>query len=151
MSVDTMKRLYELKNIAGVKDATANVARISLQRQAMGPDFIQLSGEDMTALACMSAGARGCISVVANVAPRPCAELQEACLSGDYAEALRLQDRLTPLHAAVFMEPGVSGAKHGLSLLGRCDDKVRLPLVPVSRETGAAIKAAMVHAGVLNG
>jgi 4-hydroxy-tetrahydrodipicolinate synthase len=151
MSVDTMKRLYELANIAGVKDATANVARISLQRQAMGPDFIQLSGEDMTALACMAAGAQGCISVVANVAPRPCAELQEACFSGDYAGALRLQDRLTPLHAAIFLEPGVSGAKHGLSLLGRCDEKVRLPLLPVSPTTGAAIKAAMVHAGVLNG
>jgi 4-hydroxy-tetrahydrodipicolinate synthase len=145
-----MKRLFELKNIAGVKDATANVARISLQRQAMGPDFIQLSGEDMTALACMAAGAQGCISVVSNVAPRPCAALQEACFAGDYAEALRLQDRLTPLHAAIFLEPGVSGAKHGLSLLGRCEEKVRLPLLPVGPATGAAIKAAMVHAGVLN-
>jgi 4-hydroxy-tetrahydrodipicolinate synthase len=150
MSVDTMKRLYELKNIAGAKDATANVARISLQRQAMGADFIQLSGEDMTALSCMAAGAHGCISVVANVAPRPCAELQEACFSGDYAEALRLQDRLMPLHAAIFIEPGVSGAKHGLSLLGRCAEKLRLPLLPVSSATGAAIKAAMVHAGILN-
>jgi len=151
MSVDTMKRLYELKNIAGVKDATANVARVSLQRQAMGPDFLQFSGEDMTALACMAAGAHGCISVVSNVAPSPCAALQDACFAGDYAEALRLQDRLTPLHAAIFLEPGVSGAKHGLSLLGRCEEKVRLPLLPVSPATGAAIKAAMVHAGVLNG
>jgi 4-hydroxy-tetrahydrodipicolinate synthase len=150
MSVDTMKRLYELKNIAGVKDATGNLARVSLQRQAMGPDFIQLSGEDMMALASVAAGAHGCISVVANVAPRPCAALHEACSGGDFAEALRLQDRLTPLHAAIFMEPGVSGAKHGLSLLGRCDEKVRLPLLPVNPQTGAAIKAAMVHAGVLN-
>jgi 4-hydroxy-tetrahydrodipicolinate synthase len=150
MSVDTMRRLFELKNIAGVKDATGNVARISLQRQAMGADFIQLSGEDMTALACMAAGAHGCISVSANVAPRPCAELMEACFGGDYAGALRLQDRLAPLHAAIFIEPGVAGAKHGLSLLGRCDEKLRLPLLPVGAQTGAAIKAAMVHAGILN-
>ena len=151
MSVDTMKRLYELKNIAGVKDSTGNLARVSLQRQAMGPEFIQLTGEDMMALASIAAGGHGCISVTANVAPAPCAAMHEACASGDYAEALRLQDRLTPLHAAVFLEPGVSGAKHGLSLLGRCEEKVRLPLLPVSRETGAAIKAAMVHAGILNG
>jgi 4-hydroxy-tetrahydrodipicolinate synthase len=150
MSVDTMRRLFELKNIAGVKDATGNVARVSLQRQAMGADFIQLSGEDMTALACMAAGAHGCISVTANVAPRPCAELMEACFAGDYAGALRLQDRLSPLHAAIFIEPGVAGAKHGLSLLGRCEEKVRLPLLPVGAQTGAAIKAAMVHAGILN-
>jgi 4-hydroxy-tetrahydrodipicolinate synthase len=151
MSVDTMKRLYELKNIVGVKDATGNLARVSLQRQAMGPDFIQLSGEDMTALASMAAGGHGCISVVSNVAPGPCAALLEACFAGDYAEALRLQDRLTPLHAAIFLEPGVSGAKHGLALLGRCEEKMRLPLLPVGAATGAAIKAAMVHAGVLNG
>jgi 4-hydroxy-tetrahydrodipicolinate synthase len=150
MSVDTMRRLYELKNIAGVKDATANLARVSLQRQAMGPDFIQLSGEDMMALASIAAGGHGCVSVVANVAPAPCAAMHEACASGNYAEALRVQDRLTPLHAAIFLEPGVSGAKHGLSLLGRCEEKVRLPLLPVSRETGVAIKAAMVHAGLLN-
>ena len=151
MSVDTMKRLYELKNIVGVKDATGNLARVSLQRQAMGPDFIQLSGEDMTALASMAAGGHGCISVVSNVAPGPCAALLEACFAGDYVEALRLQDRLTPLHAAIFLEPGVSGAKHGLALLGRCEEKMRLPLLPVGAATGAAIKAAMVHAGVLNG
>jgi 4-hydroxy-tetrahydrodipicolinate synthase len=150
MSVETMKRLYELQNIAGVKDSTANLARVSLQRQAMGPEFIQLSGEDMMALASLAAGGHGCVSVVANVAPGPCAAMHEARARGDYAEALRVQDRLTPLHAAIFLEPGVSGAKHGLSLLGRCEEKVRLPLLPVSRETGAAIKAAMVHAGLLN-
>jgi 4-hydroxy-tetrahydrodipicolinate synthase len=151
MSVDTMRRLYELKNIVGVKDATGNVARVSLQREAMGADFIQLSGEDMTALAAMAAGGHGCISVTANVAPRPCAELMEACFAGDYAAALRLQDRLAPLHAAIFFEPGVAGAKHGLALLGRCEEKLRLPLLPVGAQTGAAIKAAMVHAGILNG
>ena len=149
LSVDTMKRLYELKNIAGVKDATGNVARISLQRQAMGEDFIQLSGEDMTALACMAAGAHGCISVVSNVAPRLCADLMEACQRQDFKQALTIQDRLVPLHAAVFLEPGVAGAKCGLSLLGRIGEDVRPPLLPVGPATQAAIRGAMVHAGLI--
>ncbi len=106
MSVDTMKRLSELDNIVGVKDATGDVGRVSRQRHAMGPDFIQLSGEDMTALAAMAAGGHGCISVTANVAPGPCAELMEAAFKGDWGHALQIQDRLTPLHAAIFAEPG---------------------------------------------
>lgn len=150
MSVDTMSRLFELKNIAGVKDATGNVARVSQQRHAMGPDFLQFSGEDMTALAFMAAGGHGCISVVANVAPKPCAELMNAALQGDYAGALKIQDRLTPLHDAIFMEPGLAGAKHGLGLLGRLQEEVRLPLLPVTAPVGAAIRKAMVHAGVIN-
>jgi len=150
MSVDTMARLFELKNIAGVKDATANLARVSQQRHALGPDFIQLSGEDMTALAYMAAGGHGCISVVANVAPKPCAELMAAVFKGDYAGALKIQDRLVPLHDAVFKEPGLAGAKHGLKLLGRLEEEVRLPLMPVTPQTGQVIRAAMVHAGLLN-
>ena len=150
MSVDTMKRLYELKNIVGVKDATGDVGRISRQRHAMGPDFIQLSGEDMTALACMAAGADGCISVTANVAPELCAELMGYALKGDFAHALRMQDRLTPLHAAIFVQPGVCGTKYALNLLGRARNEVRLPLVPVDAPTEAIIRRAMVHAGVLN-
>jgi 4-hydroxy-tetrahydrodipicolinate synthase len=150
LSVETMARLYELKNIAGVKDATANLARVSQQRHAMGPDFIQFSGEDMTALAYMAAGGHGCISVVANVAPKPCAELMEAVRKGDYAQALVIQDRLTPLHDAVFKEPGLAGAKHGLKLLGRLEEEVRLPLMPVTAPTGKVIRDAMVHAGLLN-
>jgi len=150
MSVDTMKRLYELKNIAGVKDATANLARVSQQRAAMGPDFIQLSGEDMTALAYNAAGDHGCISVTSNVAPALCAQLQIATAAGDYAKALNLQDRLSPLHDAIFFEPGVAGAKCGLTLLGRCTEQVRSPLLPVSEKTREAIKKAMVHAGLLN-
>lgn len=150
MSVETMARLYELKNIAGVKDATANLARVSQQRHAMGPDFIQLSGEDMTALAYMAAGGHGCISVVANVAPQLCAELMTAALKGDYAGALKIQDRLVPLHDAVFKEPGLAGAKHGLGLLGRIEEEVRLPLMPVTPPTGKVIREAMVFAGLLN-
>lgn len=150
MSVETMTRLYELKNIAGVKDATANLARVSQQRHALGPDFIQLSGEDMTALAYMAAGGHGCISVVANVAPRLCADLMEAALKGDYAQALKVQDRLVPLHDAIFKEPGLAGAKHGLRLLGRVEEEVRLPLLPVTPTTGKVIRDAMVFAGLLN-
>ncbi|RED42571.1 dihydrodipicolinate synthase [Rhodopseudomonas thermotolerans] len=150
MSVDTMSRLYELDNIVGVKDATANLGRVSQQRHAMGPDFIQLSGEDMTALAYMAAGGHGCISVVSNIAPKLCSELMGAVFAGDYVGALKIQDRLVPLHDAVFKEPGVAGAKHGLTLLGRIQEEVRLPLMPVTEPTGKTIRAAMVHAGVIN-
>ena len=150
MSVETMARLYELKNIAGVKDATANLARVSQQRHVMGADFIQLSGEDMTALAYMAAGGHGCISVVANVAPQLCADLMTAVSKGDYAAALKVQDRLVPLHDAVFKEPGLCGAKHGLKLLGRAEEEVRLPLLPVTQPTGKVIREAMVFAGLLN-
>src|ERR1700691_2641368 len=140
MTVDTMKRLYELKNIVGVKDATGDVGRISRQRHAMGPEFIQLSGEDMTALAAMAAGGHGCISVTANIAPAPCAELMESALKRDYAHALHIQDRLTPLHAAIFVEPGVCGTKYALSVLGRGRNEMRLPLTPVGGATEAVIR-----------
>ncbi|MGX7743610.1 4-hydroxy-tetrahydrodipicolinate synthase [Rhodopseudomonas parapalustris] len=150
MSIDTMSRLYELDNIVGVKDATANLGRVSQQRHAMGPDFIQLSGEDMTALAYMAAGGHGCISVVSNIAPKLCSDLMGAVFAGDYPGALKIQDRLVPLHDAVFKEPGVAGAKHGLTLLGRIQEEVRLPLMTVTEPTGKAIRAAMVHAGVIN-
>lgn len=150
MSVETMTRLFELKNIAGVKDATGNLARVSLQRQAMGDEFIQLSGEDMTALAFNAAGGHGCISVVSNVAPALCKQLQDTTLAGDYREGLKVQDRLVPLHHAIFMEPGLAGAKAGLALLGRGSEEVRLPLLPVTSGTKAAIRSAMVHAGLLN-
>ena len=149
MSVETMKRCFELKNVAGVKDATGNVGRISLQRQAMGPDFLQFSGDDLTALACMAAGAHGCISVVSNVAPRLCADLQAACLSGRYDAALATQDRLTPLHSALFLEAGVTGAKYALSLLDKCSEEARLPLVSCVQATRRAIAAAMAHAGLI--
>ena len=150
MSIDTMKRLYELPNIAGVKDATGNVARVSLQRRALGPDFIQLSGEDMTALASMAAGSVGCISVTSNVAPRLCADMQNACLEGDYAKALEVQDRLVPLHAGLFLEPNPAGPKFGLSLLGLIAAETRLPMLPASEAVQGTIRAAMRHAGLLH-
>src|SRR4051795_9916377 len=144
LSVNTMARLFELKNIVGVKDATGNLARVSQQRHAMGPEFIQLSGEDMTALAYNAAGGHGCISVVSNVAPALCAELQRTSLAGDYAAALKVQDRLVPLHEAIFLEAGLAGAKCGLSLLGRGNEEIRLPVLPVPEPHKAVIRKAMV-------
>jgi 4-hydroxy-tetrahydrodipicolinate synthase len=150
MSVDTMKRLFELKNIAGVKDATGNVVRASQQRAAMGPDFNQLSGDDVLALGFMAHGGHGCISVTANVAPRLCAEFQACCLKGDFATALRYHDKLMPLHAALFIEANPAPVKYALSAVGRCAETVRLPMVPVAEKTRAAVRDAMVHAGLIN-
>jgi 4-hydroxy-tetrahydrodipicolinate synthase len=150
MSVETMARLFELPNIAGVKDATANVVRVSQQRAAMGPGFNQLSGEDATALGFMAHGGHGCISVTANVAPRLCAEFQGACLRGDYGEALRLQDKLMPLHTALFIETNPAPAKYALSVLGKCAETVRLPMVRLADRTRTAVREAMVHAGLIN-
>jgi 4-hydroxy-tetrahydrodipicolinate synthase len=149
MSIDTMKRLFELKNIVGVKDATGNLARTALQRHAMGPDFIQLSGEDMTALALNAHGGQGCISVTSNVAPKQCADMQTACLAGDYAAALVVQDLLTPLHAALFVDPNPAGPKYALSLLGKMEQELRLPMVPASETAQSAIKKAMLYAGLI--
>ena len=150
MSVETMKRLFELDNIVGVKDATANVVRVSQQRAAIGEGFNQLSGEDATALGFMAHGGHGCISVTSNVAPRLCAEFQEACLKGDYRTALSLQDKLMPLHTALFLETNPAPAKYALSVLGKCADTVRLPMVRLAEKTKAAVREAMVHAGLIN-
>jgi 4-hydroxy-tetrahydrodipicolinate synthase len=150
MSVDTMKRLFDLDNIAGVKDATANVVRVSQQRAAMGEDFNQLSGEDATALGFMAHGGHGCISVTSNVAPRLCADFQSACLRGDCGTALKLQDKLMPLHTALFIETNPAPAKYALSLLGKCADTVRLPMVRLADKTKTAVREAMVHAGLIN-
>ena len=149
MSPETMGELAKLPRIVGVKDATGRIERVSMQRQTCGADFIQLSGEDATALGFNAHGGVGCISVTANVAPRLCAEFQAATLAGDYAKALDYQDRLMPLHTAIFLEPGLAGAKYGLSLLGRCAEEVRLPLVGLTEGTKSAIRAAMEHAGLI--
>ena len=149
MKPNTMGELAKLPRIIGVKDATGDIARVSQQRAACGADFVQMSGEDATALGFNAHGGVGCISVTANVAPKLCAEFQEATLAGDYAKALEYQDQLMPLHEAIFIEPGLAGAKYGLSLLGMCSEEVRLPLVGLTDGTKAAIKAAMQHAGIL--
>ncbi|MCE6968489.1 4-hydroxy-tetrahydrodipicolinate synthase [Cereibacter sphaeroides] len=149
MTPETMGKLAQLPRIIGVKDATGKIERVSQQRASCGTDFIQLSGEDATALGFNAHGGVGCISVTANVAPRLCAEFQQATLAGDFAKALEYQDRLMPLHEAIFLEPGLVGAKYALSKLGRCSDEVRLPLVGLTDPTRARIDAAMRHAGLI--
>jgi len=149
MSVDTMADLAAHEMIIGVKDATGDLSRVPKQRLASGPEFVQLSGEDATALGFNAHGGTGCISVTANVAPRLCAQMQNATLAGDYATALEITDKLMPLHLAVFAEPGLVGAKYGLSKLGLASDEVRLPLVGLTDATKARIDAAMTHAGLI--
>jgi 4-hydroxy-tetrahydrodipicolinate synthase len=150
ISVETMKRLSELPNVKGCKDATAKIDRVSLQRAACGKDFIQLSGEDATALGFNAHGGQGCISVTSNVAPRLCGEFQDACLAGDYKTALGIQDRLMPLHAALFIDNSPAPTKYALSLLGKCSEHVRLPLGPLSDASKRVVREAMVHAGLIN-
>ncbi len=151
MLPETMAELFETcENIKGVKDATADMAKASRQRHLCGPDFVQLSGEDISALAFNAHGGVGCISVTANVAPRLCAEFQAATLAGDYKKALEYQDRLAPLHRAMFLEPSPGGAKYALSLLGKVDEELRLPLLPVTEAAQAEIRAAMAHAVLIN-
>ncbi len=152
MSPETMGALAKAhKNIVGVKDATGKIERVSEQRITCGPDFVQLSGEDATALGFNAHGGVGCISVTANVAPRLCAEFQAATLAGDYAKALAYQDRLMPLHKAIFLEPGLCGAKYALSRTRGMNRTVRLPLMAtLEASTEAAIDAALKHAGLVN-
>lgn len=151
MTPETMGRLaHDFKNIAGVKDATGKVERVSEQRMTCGKDFIQLSGEDASALGFNAHGGVGCISVTSNVAPRLCAEFQAATLDRDVDKALELQDRLLPLHKAIFIEPGLAGAKYALSRLGKIENTVRLPLTTIEESTAAKIDAAMKFAGLIN-
>ncbi|SIT79828.1 4-hydroxy-tetrahydrodipicolinate synthase [Pontibaca methylaminivorans] len=150
MTPATMGELARLPRIIGVKDATGKIERVSQQRAACGRDFIQLSGEDATALAFNAHGGVGCISVAANVAPRLCAEFQKAMQDGDFALALDYQDRLMPLFEAIFIEPGVAGVKYAMSRTGLCSNELRLPLTPVAQETKTAIDRALRHAGLLS-
>ena len=151
ISVETLARLAkDHANIIGTKDASADLTRPSRQREVSGEDFIQLSGEDGTALGFNAHGGVGCISVTANVAPRLCAEFQNATLSGDYRTALKLQDRLMPLHTALFVETSPAPIKYAVSLLGHCQADIRLPLVEPSEACKKQVRAAMVHAGLLN-
>ena len=153
MSVDTMSRLFELKNIIGVKDATGDLNRVDLQRKKMGPDFIQLSGEDGTALEFNLRGGVGCISVTANVAPKLCAEFQEASTAKNnsnlLAKAKQINDKLMPLHKSLFIESSPSPVKYAASLLNLCSDDVRLPLVKVTEKTKKIIKSAMLNANLI--
>jgi 4-hydroxy-tetrahydrodipicolinate synthase len=149
MTVDTMARLFKLKNIVGVKDATANLARVSQQRAALGKDFIQLSGEDGTALGFMAHGGHGCISVTANIAPALCAEFELACLAGNFRLALQLQDRLMPLHEALFVESNPGPVKYAASKLGLCNADTRLPLAPLAPASKQKVDAALNAVGLV--
>lgn len=149
MAPETMGELAKLDRVIGVKDATGDITRVSAQRATCGHDFVQLSGEDASALGFNAHGGVGCISVTANVAPALCAEFQAATLSGNYDRALELQDLLMPLHSAIFREPGVAGAKYGLSLLGRCTAEVRLPLTGLLDSTKSEIKSAMQNCNLI--
>ncbi|KQX43028.1 4-hydroxy-tetrahydrodipicolinate synthase [Devosia sp. Root436] len=150
LTIDTIARLRDAHaNIIGVKDATADLGRASLQRDKLGKDFILLSGEDITALAFNAHGGHGCISVTSNIAPRLCSQMQELSLAGDFKGALLVQDKLVHLHKNLFMEPNPTAVKYAASRLNRCANELRLPLVPVARETEQAVDFAMRHAGLL--
>lgn len=149
MTPETMGRLASLPNIIGVKDATGNLARVSAQRLAAGADFIQFSGNDETALAFNAMGGSGCISVTANVLPDLCARFQNACHTGDWSQALALQDRLFPLHLALFSDASPGPTKYALHKLGVLPDmEVRLPITPPSAAARVAVDAALAHAGI---
>ncbi|MGY0778202.1 4-hydroxy-tetrahydrodipicolinate synthase [Azospirillum argentinense] len=150
MSVATMARLAQLPNIVGVKDATADLARPVRLLQEVGPDFIQLSGEDATALAFNAQGGVGCISVTANIAPAQCAAMQDAWRKGDLATAYKYRDLLTPLHDSMFVETSPAPVKYAASLLGKSSDEVRLPLVAASESTRTTVRDAMKKAGLLS-
>jgi 4-hydroxy-tetrahydrodipicolinate synthase len=150
MTVETMARLARHPHIVGVKDATANLVRPLHTRRACGPEFCQLSGEDHTVLSFLAAGGHGCISVTANVAPRLCREMHDAWAAGRVADAIAIQDRLVPVHDAMFCETSPGPVKYGMSLLGRGTDNCRLPMAPVAEANRARIREAMTSAGLLN-
>ena len=149
ISVETMARLSKLANVVGVKDATANLMRPTRERAACGLNWRLLSGEDGTSLGYMAHGGHGCISVTANVAPKLCSEFQTACMQGAFERALQIQDRLMPLHDAMFCEPSPAPVKYAASVLGLCTDEVRLPIVPATEAARAIVKAALAKAGIL--
>ena len=149
MSVETMTRLFKLPNIAGLKDATANMSRVSQQRAAMGTEFVQLSGEDATALGFNAHGGQGCISVTANIAPALCSEFQLACLGSNFKRALEIQDRLMPLHDALFVESNPGPVKYAAEKLGLCSGETRLPLAPLAPASKAKVDAALAQVGLV--
>ncbi len=150
MSIDTMARLAELPNVVGVKDATADLTRPQLTRLAMGSEFCQLSGEDGTIVPYLAAGGHGCISVTSNVAPKLCSDMHTAWQSRDIDTVMDIQDRLMPLHKALFCEASPGPVKYAAKLLGKCSDELRLPLCEIADSSKAQVEGAMRHAGLLN-
>ena len=150
MTVETMARLAELSNIVGVKDATSDLARPMLTRLAIGAGFVQLSGEDATIVPFLAGGGHGCISVTANIAPRMCANLHDAWQSGDLKTVMELQDRLMPVHQAMFCEASPGPVKYAAELLGKCSSEMRLPMCEIAENSKKQVKDALVSAGLLN-
>ena len=150
VDISTLSSLSKLKNIIGIKDATGDVSRVSDTRKYCGEDFIQLSGEDASALGFNAHGGVGCISVIANVAPKLSADFQEAMLKGDFNKALLLQDKLLPLHRATFLEPSPAPIKYALNKLGKCANELRAPLVTISENTQKIMDNALKHAELIN-
>ena len=150
VDISTLSSLSKLKNIIGIKDATGDVSRVSDTRKYCGEDFIQLSGEDASALGFNAHGGVGCISVIANAAPRLSADFQEAMLKGDFNKALILQDKLLPLHRATFLEPSPAPIKYALNKLGKCANELRAPLVTISENTQEIMDSALKHAELIN-
>ncbi|MEQ9447863.1 MAG: 4-hydroxy-tetrahydrodipicolinate synthase, partial [Rhodospirillaceae bacterium] len=150
MSLETMAKLAEHKNIIGVKDATNDLGRVIRTRLELGDDFCQLSGEDPTSVAFLAHGGHGCISVTANIAPYMCAQLQDAWHLGTYEDVFRLRDILMPVHDAMFLETNPGPVKFAASLLGKCEPDTRLPLAPVAMKSKARIEEAMRGAGLLS-
>ena len=152
MSVDTMSRLFELKNIVGVKDATGDLNRVDQQKEKMGNEFIQLTGEDGNALEFNKRGGVGCISVTANVAPKLCSDMQKFSKSNsnnEIQEAERIDQKLQPLHKSLFIESNPSPVKYAAKLLNLCDDEVRLPLVRITKNTQEEVKKALISAKLI--
>ena len=149
MSLETFQRLYALERIVGVKDATGDVTRVQTYRQVLGPDFLQLSGEDATIYPYMAQGGHGCISVTANVAPAQTADMHTQWQAGNVSAASDITDRLMGLHTCLFAEPNPCPTKYALHRLGKMQNEMRLPLVPIAKETQAKVDAAMVQAGVV--
>lgn len=150
LSVETIGTLSKLPRVMGLKDATGDLARVALQRLASGPEFIQLSGEDMTAVGFNAMGGRGCIGVTANVAPELCSKMQLASLNGDFLSAVTIQDRLAPLHDVLFAETSPGPVKYAMSLMGLCAADVRLPLVEPTEATKARIGAVLKGLGLID-
>jgi len=149
MSPETVGQIAQLRNVVGIKDASNDLWRVAKHKALAGADFIQLSGDDGSALGFNAHGGRGCISVTANVAPKLFAQMQEATLQGAFDTARALDEKLSPLHKAMFCEPSPAPAKYACSVLGLCSDEVRLPIVTCSDVTKAQIRSAMTHAGLI--
>jgi len=149
ISDDTIARLAELQNIVGLKDASGDLARPYILRSKLNKPFQLLSGEDMTAVAFNVSGGQGCISVASNIMPRACADVQEACFAGDYAKALTLQDKLTELNSIIFCETSPMPVKYAASLMGKCKNNLRLPLVGVSESSKAEISKVLKNLQVI--